>query len=559
MISFISRRRSVRGHAVFEALMDGPHRLTRRQALRLGAGAAALGALRVSSPAFAASEPALFELAIHDGFAHASGAGWRTTAALAAPRRFDLVGLRWARGTHLDAQIRARRAGGRWTRWTPLPGNHAGDGDRTDPVFTGAADEFQLRLRGEARDLSARFVRALPHAPAPRARAAQAGGAPAMVPRAAWGADQVPPRNPPSYGTVQAAFVHHTVTAVDYAPEESAGIVLGIARYHRDSNGWNDIGYNFLVDRYGVIFEGRAGGTEAAVIGAQAQGWNSYSTGIACLGTFTNIPLDAPAIESLARLIGWKLSLHGVPVQGQVSLISGGGESNRYPSGTPVLFERVSGHRDGCDTSCPGESLYAQLPALRARAAQFSHPVSAITVKAASQKGAKPTAVSGVLRFADGSSPADAALGIEYMAGGSAWTWVTTTACGADGRWATSAVLPASGQVRAVFPGDATRGRMESAPVAVRVVPSMTLTSDTRRAPAGTAFVISGTLAPSQSPVVCLLERQVGSRWATVQRKRINVRGGRFSTKVRPTKPGLYRVSVIAAGVTRRRTLRARR
>jgi hypothetical protein len=544
---------------VFEALMDGPHRLTRRQALRLGAGAAALGALRVPSAAFAASEPALFELAIHETSAHASGAGWRTTAALAAPRRFDLVGLCWARGTHLQAQIRARTAGGRWTRWTPLPGNHAGDGDRTDPVFTGAADEFQLRLRGEARGLRARFVRALPHAPAPRARAAQAGGGPAMVPRAAWGADQVPPRTAPSYGTVQAAFVHHTVTAVDYAPEDSAGIVLGIARYHRDSNGWNDIGYNFLVDRYGVIFEGRAGGTEVAVVGAQAQGWNSNSTGIACLGTFTNIPLDAPAMESLARLIGWKLSLHGVPVQGQVSLISGGGESNRYPSGTPVLFERVSGHRDGCQTSCPGESLYAQLPALRARAAQFSYPVSAITVRAASQKGAKPTAVSGVLHFADGSSPAGATLGVEYMAGGSAWTQVTTTACGPDGTWATSTQLPASGQVRAVFAGDATRARIESAPIAVRVVPSMTLTSDQRRAPAGTAFAISGTLAPSQSPVVCLLERQVGSRWVTVQRKRINVRGGRFATKVRPTKPGLYRVSVIAAGVTRRRTLRARR
>jgi hypothetical protein len=108
-----------------------------------------------------------------------------------------------------------------------------------------------------------------------------------------------------------------------------------------------------------------------------------------------------------------------------------------------------------------------------------------------------------------------------------------------------------------VFAGDATRGRLESAPVAVRVVPSLTLTSDKRRATAGSSFAISGTLAPAQPRVQCLLERQVGRRWVTVQRKRINVRGGRFSTSVRPGKPGLYRVSIVADGVTRRRTLRA--
>ncbi len=243
---------------------------------------------------------------------------------------------------------------------------------------------------------------------------------------------------------MQAAFVHHTVTAVDYAPEESAGIVLGIARYHRDSNGWNDIGYNFLVDRYGVVFEGRAGGIEAAVIGAQAQGWNSVSTGIACLGTFTNIPLDAPAMEALAKLIGWKLSLHGVPVQGQVTLDLRRRREQPLPG---RHARRLRAHQR------PPRRLRDLLPgraALRAAAGPagprrpLRHPVSAITVKAASQKGAKPTNVSGVLRFADGSSPAGATLGVEYMAAGSAWTQVTTTACGGDGSWATSVQLPAS-------------------------------------------------------------------------------------------------------------------
>src|SRR5204862_2964680 len=143
-----------------------------------------------------------------------------------------------------------------------------------------------------------------------------------------WGGDSVPPRQPPEFGEVRAAFVHHTVNANDYAPEDSAGIVLAIARYHRDHNKWNDIGYNFLVDKYGQVFEGRAGGIDQAVIGAQAQGYNSSSTGIATIGTFTSVALPEAALDALARLIGWKLSLHGVPTQGQVVLTSRGGASN---------------------------------------------------------------------------------------------------------------------------------------------------------------------------------------------------------------------------------------
>ncbi len=393
----------------------------------------------------------------------------------------------------------------------------------------------------------------------PRAHASQVSP-PYVIPRAAWGADAVPPRAAPGYGAVQAAFVHHTVGTNDYAPEDSAGIVLGIARYHRDTNGWNDIGYNFLVDKYGQVFEGRAGGIEAAVIGAQAQGYNAQSTGIASLGTFSTIGQTEAGLDALGRLIGWKLSLHGVPVQGQVVLTSAGGESNRYSSGTPVTVERVCGHRDGDNTSCPGDVLYGQLPDLRARAAAHAGPVSGIVVRAASrQHGSTPVSLSGNLRFADGSSPQGATLGVEFMAAGSAWTQVTTTSCGPDGAWAASAVLPSSGRVRAVFAGDSTRPRVESGAITVQVVPKMNLALDKRRARAGTAFAVSGTISPSPAQLVCLLERQIAGRWHTSQKKRIPVRAGAYATRIRPKKPGLYRVSLIADGVTRRKTLRATR
>jgi hypothetical protein len=541
--------------------------LTRRDALRLGAGAVAVSALRVS-PASAAS----FSLALPDGGAHASSA-WRTTPVLKAPRRFDLVGLTW-RSARVEAQVRARLEGGRWSAWYALPAlsGHAPDGERapagTDPAFTGAADELQFRLRGSARGLTARFVRALGAArpvarashTAPAARAAQASP-PAIISRTEWGADSVPPRAGPTYGVVQAAFVHHTVGTNDYGPQDSAAIVLGIARYHRDTNGWNDIGYNFLVDKYGQVFEGRAGGIESAVVGAQAQGYNAQSTGIACLGTFSTVAQSEAGMDALARLIGWKLSLHGVPVEGEVTLTSAGGPSNRYRSGTPVTVNRICGHRDGDSTSCPGDVLYAQLGDLRTRAARYAGPVSGIVVRAASrQHGTTPVNLSGNLHFADGSSPAGATLSVEYMTAGSAWSQVTTTTCGPDGAWATSAVLPSSGKVRAVFGGDAGRPPVTSGAITVEVIPRMNLVLDKRRARAGRSFKVSGAMSPAQPRVVCLLERQIHGRWRTVQKKRIAVSSsGAYATKVKPKTPGLYRVSIIAVGVTRRRTLRATR
>ena len=217
--------------------------LTRRQALKLGAATAALGAVR---PARVAAAPRAESFSLHlpsPAGATAAAARWHTTPVYDAPRRFDVIGLGWARGSRVQAQVRARRRGGRWTRWTALhrAGDHGPDTGRgtagTDPVWTGAADEFQLRLKGHARGLRARFARSGPAARAarrrrPLARAAarrRQAGAPPIIPRADWGGDSVVPRAAPAYGQVQIAFVHHTVNANDYGPEDSAAIPSTIA------------------------------------------------------------------------------------------------------------------------------------------------------------------------------------------------------------------------------------------------------------------------------------------------------------------------------------------
>jgi N-acetylmuramoyl-L-alanine amidase len=545
--------------------------ITRRQVLQAGAMAAVAGAVRPAVPAFGARRPALFELAIEGAGARAAVAGgWWTTDVLRAPRRFDLIGLRWARGSSAEAMVRARRRGGAWTRWVALHpmGDHAPDGATapagTDPAFTGAADEFQLRLRGTPRNLRARFVRALPTASLARRAARRALAArrrrrvqePLIITRSEWGANSVPPRGSPDYGEVQMAFVHHTVTANAYSPDDSAGIVLGIARFHRDSNGWNDIGYNFLVDRYGQIFEGRAGGVDLPVVGAQTQGYNSLSTGIACLGTFSSVAQTPEGMDALARLIGWKLTLHGIPTEGSITVTSPGGSSNRFPPGASVTFERISGHRDGNATSCPGDILYGQLEDLRVAAGRFAAPVAGLTVFASRRvRGVRPIDVSGSLQFPDGSSPAGALLDVEYQTAGSAWTRVATASCGVDGSWHATVSLPASGRVRAVFAGDATRPRQESPPRRVTVLALVAIAVDRVRFRRGRTVTVTGTATPAER-VRLTLERRVGRRWVRERRRRLRVTDGAFSVRLRPRERGKYRVTAQVGRIRRRRILR---
>ena len=131
---------------------------------------------------------------------------------------------------------------------------------------------------------------------------------PPIVTRAAWGADEAYRKGLPAYGVVRCAFVHHTVNANTYTRAQAPALVRGIYYYHTQVNGWNDFGYNFLIDRFGTIYEGRYGGVTKAVRGAQVLvGFNSWSTGVALIGTFETV---APSAAAGPRWNGyfWKLT-----------------------------------------------------------------------------------------------------------------------------------------------------------------------------------------------------------------------------------------------------------
>ncbi len=238
--------------------------------------------------------------------------------------------------------------------------------------------------------------------------------------------------------------VHHTVDANEYGPQDSAAMVLAICRYHRNTSGWRDIGYNFLVDRYGQVFEGRAGGTDQPVIGAQAQGYNGVSTGVANIGTFTDAAQTPEAIAATAQLLAWKLSLHGAPVSGQVTVTSAGGPSNRYPAGTPVTFERIAGHRDADTTACPGDALVAQLPEIRRQAAVLAPsvpapPAVAVSIAVADAHLDLPQLAHLTGRAADsaGAPLAHAPVSIQIASGSRFLTRARTTTA-SDGTWVVS-------------------------------------------------------------------------------------------------------------------------
>lgn len=207
--------------------------------------------------------------------------------------------------------------------------------------------------------------------PAPRARPDwRERLRPEIVERGEWGARESLRDEPVRYtGEARAIFVHHTAHPDDYDCSNAPELLRGMYTYHVTQQGWDDVGYNFLVDKCGRIYEGRAGGVDRNVYGAHTTGFNRDTVGIAVVGTFGAAEPPERVLDALARITAWKLRPKADPT-GRVRLRSTN-DGSRFPKGEAVRLDVVSGHRDTYRTDCPGEALYEALPKVREKAARL--------------------------------------------------------------------------------------------------------------------------------------------------------------------------------------------
>jgi hypothetical protein len=303
------------------------------------------------------------------------------------PNTFDLVGLHWKGSGAI--RFRTQRADGTWSRWQlsapeadDLPDRGTAEGKRSrgwhlgNPFWVGRSERIQYRLGGRITKLRAFFVRSPLLGGTPQHVKPFAANAPPIITRAEWGANESIRRNkkkgPEIADNVHIAIVHHTAGTNNYTRAQSAAIVRGIELYHVLGNGWDDIGYNFLVDKYGQVFEGRYGGMTKAVVGAHALGFNFGAVGVALLGNYNSAGLTAAARASLVSLLAWRLDVAHLDPLSQATRVSAG--NPEYGKGTAVSLRAISGHRDTYPTSCPGNNLYAQLPAIARQVAATGLP-----------------------------------------------------------------------------------------------------------------------------------------------------------------------------------------
>ena len=191
---------------------------------------------------------------------------------------------------------------------------------------------------------------------------------PSIISRSGWGADESKMTWRPNQNPIRAAVVHHTAGTNNYSRAQSAGVVRGIFHYHAVTRGWGDVGYNFLFDKYGQIFEGRAGSlwspTGRIPTGAHASGYNTGTVGVSAMGDYSTVWAPQSTLDNMAKVIAWKFGGAGINGTSASGIIAPG--TNFTSRGTNL--PRIFGHRDVANvtrTTCPGPNIGRRLGAMR--------------------------------------------------------------------------------------------------------------------------------------------------------------------------------------------------
>ncbi|GAB5899734.1 N-acetylmuramoyl-L-alanine amidase [Mycolicibacterium mageritense] len=325
---------------------------------------------------------------------------------------FSMVALTAQDLSGTSARVRARKADGSWGPWYQAENLDGVGADTpgprgTEPIFVGRTTTVQIAVTrpkyaaptGAADQDAAKpglgyrpatveqpfgqnitaVLISPPQAPVdtgPLPAAVTAPGVPPnVITRAQWGADESMRCGNTVYDNgIRAGIVHHTAGSNDYTPEDSAGIVRSIYEYHTRTLGWCDIAYNALVDKYGQVFEGRAGGINRAVEGSHTGGFNRDTWGVAMMGDFDVVPPTPIQLRNTGRLLGWRLGLDHIDPHGTTVLTSAGGSFTHFPRGATPTLPTIFTHRDVGITDCPGNAAYAQMPLIRDIAARFNQP-----------------------------------------------------------------------------------------------------------------------------------------------------------------------------------------
>lgn len=321
-----------------------------------------------------------------------SAAGASTGVVTVDP--YALVAASWAANPAVAGvvvQVRTRTAGA-WSPWQSLEASpdapstsssQTGIAARagTEPLWVGAgADGVEARLEASTGAAPVGLTVNLidpgtSSAPAGTVTAQATSGPIGVITRAQWGADErvrlaCDPGGPAYTGTPRVAVVHHTAGSNNYTQQDSAAIVRGIYAYHAQTLGWCDIGYNFLTDKYGQIYEGRFGGMDKPVWGAHVGDFNENTFGVAVLGDYTQVPADNTSLEGLSQVIAYKFGVAGTDPRGTATLTSAGAGFSQYGRGVQVTKPTIVGHNDLGYTADPG-NISAKLPQIRDRVAQL--------------------------------------------------------------------------------------------------------------------------------------------------------------------------------------------